>query len=192
LDAALLLGAKPNKIRIQLLHKYADIEFMRNLVPTLQQIRNRSTALKVKRAETFKIKQIKDNNSIKAYINSKIIASSEAYNSLNSNTECFILHSFDYNTTCQNQQLTTSGFVFTNKILMNNIIKCTAAQPSGLRLSWDGTYKICQNGWTLILFGSTGIRIAENGLIAHHIVPFSCTLTRTEGYESFVGIADAF
>ena len=95
----LLLDAKPNKI--QLLYKYANIELMKNLVPTLQQIRNRSTALKAKRAETFKIKQIKDNNSIKAYVNSKIITSSEAYNSLNSDIECFLLHSFYYNTKCQ-------------------------------------------------------------------------------------------
>ena len=149
---------------------------MKKLVPTLQQIRNRSTALKTKRAEAFKIKLVKDNNSIKSYINSKIISSCEAYNSFNSDTECFLLHSFDYNTTYQKEHLTTSGFVFTNKVFMNNINKCIYAQPSGLRLSWDGTYKICQNGWKLILFGSTGIIINENGLITHHFVPFSCTL----------------
>ena len=78
MNAALLLGAKPNKIRTQLLHKYADDKLIKNLVPTLQQIRNRSTAFKVKRDEIFKTKQIKDNNSIKSYINSTIITSLEA------------------------------------------------------------------------------------------------------------------
>ena len=89
MDAALLLGVKPIKVRIQLLFKYEDNELMKKLVPTLQQIRNRSTALKTKRAEAFKIKLVKDNNSIKSYINSKIISSCEAYNSFNSDTEFF-------------------------------------------------------------------------------------------------------
>ena len=43
--AALLLGAKANKVRIQLLYKYDNNEFMKNLVPTLGQVRSRNHAM---------------------------------------------------------------------------------------------------------------------------------------------------
>jgi hypothetical protein len=105
-----------------------------------------------------------------------------------SSTDCWILHSF----TPDKENENSMGFTFTCGKFMTNIKNCIENGECGLRLSWDGTYRLTCNGWVLILFGSIYTKFKNDGSISHSFIPFTCTMTKTESIVAFRSIIDSF
>ena len=184
----------PNKIRNSLMIKYEKNDDMLDFLPTIKQIRSRQQSLKKSTTDAGcqEIYEIRDISDLRTFINDKRISEDFNLLGIESNTQCLVLNSYDFEVKIEDQVTTCTGFTFTCKTFLQNIKKCVDCQISGMRLSWDGTYKLLRNGWTLILFGSISLKFGHGGLISHSFIPFSLTLTRSEAYPAFRSIMDAF
>jgi len=84
------------------------------------------------------------------------------------------------------------GFIASNKMMLDNIQLLHVAQPDGLVLYLDGTYKLLDNGWVLILLGGVTLNVSAYGECSHSFVPILHCLTRSECEPAFAAVFKTF
>lgn len=71
------------------------------------------------------------------------------------------------------------GFIFTTKTLIKNLEKChLEMNTEGIVLCLDGTFRLCINGYVLLLFGTDHPNLS--GPHSHSFVPFGFAFCRAE------------
>ena len=85
----------------------------------------------------------------------------------------------------EDKEVPCQGFIGSSKSILNNLTKLTQAQPDGLVLYLDGTYKLLINGWVLILLGGVTIKLTSAGAYSHSFVPILECITRSECEPAF-------
>jgi hypothetical protein len=90
-----------------------------------------------------------------------------------------------------------SGFVFSTPRVLSNIQVAMRDLPTGVPISLDGTYKLVNNGWTLLVVGTHTVgrpaigSTPTSGTYAHSFLPFVMALSKSESeqaYRSLLGV----
>lgn len=108
-------------------------------------------------------------------------------------TGFFVVGSFDQSAINDDgDTVPCHGFIGTSKVMLDNIKLLSLAQPDGLVLYIDGTYKLLTNGWVLILLGGVTLKMNNSGECSHSFVPILECLTRSECEPAFSAIYKCF
>ena len=101
----------------------------------------------------------------------------------------------EFNQAAQNDEgklVPCQGFIGSSKAMLNNLEKLAAAQPEGIILYLDGTYKLLINGWVLILLGGVTLKFSPTGISSHSFVPVLECITRSECEPAFAALFQTF
>ena len=134
-------------------------------------------------------KDVTNNNQLRSYVTKNMVTD---FTNIPT-TGFFVVGEFDQSAiNDEGETVPCHGFIGTSKIMLDNIKLLSLAQPDGLVLYIDGTYKLLTNGWVLILLGGVTLKINNSGDCSHSFVPILECLTRSECEPAFAAIYKCF
>ena len=132
------------------------------------------------------------------FLNAQIVSTADDYNIINSDTATIYVHLFDgsnsvHSLDCCND--TCVGFTFTSKRMLKNVMTAmntAAAFNRRIPLQIDGTYKLLNNQWVLLILSTTLVTQKPGGKFANSCRPLMMMLCKSESEATCSSCLNSF
>jgi hypothetical protein len=156
---------------------------LRQDVPKLRKIYNvmRTTL-------TGENQALKSNGDLILYLLNRLTRTKAAYDELPNDWTLIYTHFFDgegieHSLTPTND--TCRGYCFTSKQMLQFLV-IAILSGAAIHLSFDGTYKMLKNNWTLLILSTVEVKF-DNGDIVHTCRPLMMMVCKSESEQSCLG-----